>query len=67
MKVFKLTDQSWAWVFVLTGCFMVMASHHFNIATDIGAGIIGAGIQAFTSSTKSQTNVNSVVDSPTVK
>lgn len=64
MTVFKPSDQTWAWIFVLTGMCMVLVSKHFGIATDIGAGVIGAGIQAYTASAKAQTNVvNSVVDS----
>ena len=54
----KLTDQTWAFIFVVTGCVMAIVCHHFSIAADIGAGIIGAGINAFTSTTKQQFNVD---------
>lgn len=43
-----MSDQLWAWVFVMTGCVMAIVCHHFGIAADIGAGIIGAGINALT-------------------
>jgi hypothetical protein len=54
MTMFKPTNQSWSWIYVLTGCTMVMLAHHAGIPTDIGSGIIGAGLQAFTSITKSE-------------
>ena len=54
MTTIKPSDQTWAWIFVLTGMCMVLVSRHFGIPTDIGAGIIGAGIQAFTASAKIQ-------------
>jgi len=49
-------------VFVLTGCAMVLAAHHFGVPTDIGAGIIGAGINAFTQMTRQ----NNLVDHGTL-
>jgi hypothetical protein len=52
MTAFKPSDQTWAWIFVFTGICMVFISKHYGIATDIGAGIIGAGIQAYTASAK---------------
>lgn len=52
MTIYKPSDQTWSWVFVITGITMVLVSHHVGVPTDIGAGIIGAGIQAFTASSK---------------
>ena len=43
-----LSIQAWSWIYVLTGCVMVLAAHWLGVPTDIGAGIIGAGIGAFT-------------------
>jgi hypothetical protein len=43
-----MSDQLWAWIFVATGCVMAIVCHHVGIAADIGAGIIGAGINALT-------------------
>jgi hypothetical protein len=57
-----INDQMWSWIFVLTGVTTVIVLNHFRLSTDIGAGIIGAGLQAYTAGAKSQTNVNSVVD-----
>lgn len=69
---FKMSDQGWAYIFVVTGCSMVIVCHHFSISADIGAGLIGAGINAFTS-TEKQLNVarantvNQVNEVPTEK
>jgi hypothetical protein len=59
-----LSIQAWSWVYVITGCAMVLAAHWLGVPTDIGAGIIGAGIGAFTqithlnSKVEHATNVN---------
>lgn len=63
-KPTSLSDQSWSWLFVVTGGLMVLIFKHFGVDTGIAAGVIGAGLQSFTSSYKNQTNINSVVDSP---
>ena len=47
-----LSIQAWSWIYVLTGCAMVLAAHWLGVPTDIGAGIIGAGIGAFTQITR---------------
>jgi len=52
-----LSIQAWSWIYVLTGCAMVLAAHWLGVPTDIGAGIIGAGIGAFTQITR-LTNVD---------
>lgn len=33
---------------MFTGVLTILVSKHYGIPTDIGAGIIGAGLQAFT-------------------
>ena len=47
-----MTDQIWAYIYLVTGCVMVIIAHHLNIDNAIGAGIIGAGINAFTATQK---------------
>ena len=48
MTTYKPSDQAWSWFFVFTGVLTILVCKHFGIPTDIGAGIIGAGLQAFT-------------------
>lgn len=48
----KPSEAAWSWFYVFTGCIMVMLSSHWNIPIDIDAGIIGAGLQAFTTVNK---------------
>ena len=47
-----ITDQMWSFLYLLTGCTMIIISRHFNVSDDVGAGIVGAGIQAFTAQQK---------------
>jgi hypothetical protein len=65
-----ITDQLWAWFFVVTGILTVASAHFLNYPTDIGAGIIGAGLNAFNSATKQTANVdhaNNVTQNTTEK
>lgn len=55
-----LSIQAWSWIYVLTGCTMVLAAHWLGVPTDIGAGIIGAGIGAFTQITRLNNTVDHV-------
>lgn len=55
-----LSIQAWSWIYVLTGCAMVLAAHWLGVPTDIGAGIIGAGIGAFTQITRMNNTVDHV-------
>lgn len=55
-----LTIQTWSWIYVLTGCAMVVLAKYLGIPTDIGASIIGAGIGAFTQTYKQQNSVDHV-------
>jgi hypothetical protein len=55
-----LSIQAWSWIYVLTGCAMVLAAHWLGVPTDIGAGIIGAGIGAFTQITRLSNTVDHV-------
>jgi hypothetical protein len=55
MSNFKLSDQSWAYVFVVSGCVMAIVCHKFQIAADIGSMIIGAGVNAFNKAETKQT------------
>jgi hypothetical protein len=43
-----MSDQLWAWIMVVTGVLTTLVCHHVGIAAEIGAGICGAGINAFT-------------------
>jgi len=55
----KITDQMWSYLVVVTGCVMIIVCHHFGITEAVGAGIVGAGIQAFTAQTKPSTTTTS--------
>ena len=48
-----VTDQAWSFLYLLTGCVMILACKHFGVSDEVGAGIVGAGIQAFTAQQKS--------------
>lgn len=48
----KPSDQSWAYIFVLTGAAMVLTFKHFGIDTNLAAGVIGAGLQAYSAESK---------------
>ena len=48
----KPSDQTWAYLFVLTGAAMVLTFKHFGIDTNLAAGVIGAGLQAYTADFK---------------
>lgn len=50
--------QTWAFIYVVLGCVMVLVTHHFGLPTDLGSSIIGAGIGAFTVFAKQQQNTN---------
>lgn len=54
----KLTDQAWSFLFVATGCVMAVTCYKHGWAAEIGSGIVGAGINAFTSTVKQQQNVD---------
>jgi hypothetical protein len=54
----QISIQLWAWVFVVTGCTMVCLAHKMGIPTDIGSGIIGTGLGAFTGVLKQLQNVD---------
>lgn len=50
----KLSDQAWSYIFLLTGCAMILICKHFSITEDVGAGIVGAGINAYTATQKAE-------------
>lgn len=52
MTTYKPSDQTWAYLFVLTGTAMVLIFKHFGIDTNLAAGVIGAGLQSYTSASK---------------
>jgi len=52
MTTYKPSNQAWALTFTLTGIFTVVLCHHIGVPTDIGAGIIGAGLAAYTQVSK---------------
>lgn len=60
IKPTELSIQAWSWIYVLTGCAMVLAAKWLGVPTDIGAGIIGAGIGAFTQITRQSNQVDHV-------
>jgi hypothetical protein len=49
---FAMSDQLWAFLYLIVGCSMVIATKHLGITSDVGMTIIGAGIQAFTAQQK---------------
>jgi hypothetical protein len=49
---FGITDQMWSYIVLITGCVMIVLCRHMGITEDVGAGIVGAGIQAFTAQQK---------------
>jgi len=50
----SISPQVWAFLILLTGCAAVLTFHKSGIDIGIAAGIIGAGVQMFTSSSKAQ-------------
>lgn len=52
MTTYKPSDQTWAYVFVVTGAAMVLIFKHFGIDTNLAAGVIGAGLQAYSAEIK---------------
>ena len=50
----SINPQVWAFVLVVIGCTSVVVFHKNGIDIGIAAGIIGAGVQMFTSSSKAQ-------------
>lgn len=55
----KMTDQSWAYLFVVTGCIMALICKHYGLTDAIGAGIVGCGMNALTKAEgKQQLNVD---------
>lgn len=48
MTTFKPSDQSWAYLYVITGAAMIILFKHFGIDGSLGAGVLGAGLQAYT-------------------
>jgi hypothetical protein len=52
MTLYKPSDQAWSWFFVVTGMCMVIIFKHFGVDTNLAAGVIGAGLQAYTSTNK---------------
>jgi hypothetical protein len=62
-KPIDITDQTWAFLLIVTGCAMVVLCKHFGIVDDIGSGIIGAGTMAFTNGVR-QAHENTVAGLP---
>lgn len=52
MTTYKPSDQTWSYLFVLTGAVMVLVFKHFGIDTNLAAATIGAGLQSYTASSK---------------
>ena len=48
----SINSQVWAFLVIVTGGGFVLGFHKAGIAIDIAAGVIGAGVQMFTSSNK---------------
>jgi len=55
-----MTDQVWSYIVLVTGCIMIIVARHFGVTEDVGAGIVGAGIQAFTAQTRSPTTTTTI-------
>jgi hypothetical protein len=56
-----MSDQAWAFLFVLAGCLMALIGRHFGIAETLGATIVGGGLNALTKAENRQTvNVDHV-------
>jgi hypothetical protein len=58
MKKQWMTDQCWAFLFVVTGCVMAIICKHYGLTDAIGAGIVGGGLTALTKAEAKQQNVN---------
>ncbi len=50
----SINSQVWAFLVLIVGCAAVISFHKSGIDIGIGAGIIGAGVNMFTSSLKQQ-------------
>lgn len=50
-----INPQVWAFLILVTGCGSVLIFHRNGIDIGIAAGIIGAGVQMFTTNSKSTT------------
>ena len=48
----SINPQVWAFLILLTGCASVLVFHRNGIDIGIAAGIIGAGVQMFTTNSK---------------
>lgn len=58
-KPLNISTETWAFLLILVGCAMDIACHRMGINAEAGAGIIGAGTMAFTSSVKHDSIQNS--------
>ena len=52
--LYKPSDQAWSWFFVITCMCMVLIFEHFGVDTNLASGVIGAGLQAYTSTSKKE-------------
>ena len=43
-----ISDQAWAFIFMLSGCIMTIVCHRMGISGEIGSGIVGGGLGALT-------------------
>ena len=54
LAINSINSQVWAFLVVLVGCAAVISFHKAGIDVGIAAGIIGAGVNMFTTSLKQQ-------------
>lgn len=52
MTTFKPSDQTWAYLYVITGAAMIITFKHFGVDTNLAAGVLGAGLQAYVANDK---------------
>jgi hypothetical protein len=54
----RMSDQAWAFLFVITGCLMALLCRHFGITETLGATIVGGGLNALTKAETNRQTVN---------
>lgn len=59
-----MTDQVWSYIVLVTGCVMIVICRHLGVTEDVGAGIVGAGIQAFTAQQRGTVTTTSSLPVP---
>jgi hypothetical protein len=48
IKSMHISDQAWAFLFVLIGCAVALLCRHYGMTETLGATIVGGGLNALT-------------------